>query len=198
MGRGRDRGHGDLIGHRARDVARDRPGLAQLPWPRSRGEPRGGGRDAVTSLNAGSPFPRRHDSCASQHAWGSPPVFQCSAHVSQMKQTSGSPQVPHRRSSSSAPLRRVRGVVVEGRALHANRVGGDPHHERHHDLRACHRSSALLCAVFPRRKGPVYRAGNGIRTRDIKLGKLALYQLSYSREDSAFLVYRALANVSTR
>ena len=25
-------------------------------------------------------------------------------------------------------------------------------------------------------------AGDGIRTRDIKLGKLALYQLSYSRE----------------
>jgi hypothetical protein len=25
------------------------------------------------------------------------------------------------------------------------------------------------------------KAGNGIRTRDIKLGKLALYQLSYAR-----------------
>jgi hypothetical protein len=25
------------------------------------------------------------------------------------------------------------------------------------------------------------RAGNGARTRDIKLGKLALYQLSYAR-----------------
>jgi hypothetical protein len=25
-------------------------------------------------------------------------------------------------------------------------------------------------------------AGNGVRTRDLKLGKLALYQLSYARE----------------
>jgi hypothetical protein len=29
---------------------------------------------------------------------------------------------------------------------------------------------------------PVGRAGNGTRTRDINLGKVALYQLSYSRE----------------
>ena len=28
---------------------------------------------------------------------------------------------------------------------------------------------------------PSQRAGNGIRTRDIQLGKLTLYQLSYSR-----------------
>ena len=28
----------------------------------------------------------------------------------------------------------------------------------------------------------VYGAGDGIRTRDINLGKVALYQLSYSRE----------------
>ena len=28
------------------------------------------------------------------------------------------------------------------------------------------------------------RAGDGARTRDIKLGRLALYQLSYSRDDS--------------
>jgi hypothetical protein len=28
---------------------------------------------------------------------------------------------------------------------------------------------------------PKGRAGNGIRTRDINLGKVALYQLSYSR-----------------
>jgi hypothetical protein len=27
------------------------------------------------------------------------------------------------------------------------------------------------------------KAGNGIRTRDIKLGKLALYQLSYARDN---------------
>jgi hypothetical protein len=29
---------------------------------------------------------------------------------------------------------------------------------------------------------PKGRAGNGIRTRDINLGKVALYQLSYSRK----------------
>ena len=29
-----------------------------------------------------------------------------------------------------------------------------------------------------------HRAGNGIRTRDIQLGKLMLYQLSYSRLNS--------------
>ena len=28
------------------------------------------------------------------------------------------------------------------------------------------------------------KAGNGIRTRDIKLGKLALYQLSYARKQA--------------
>jgi hypothetical protein len=28
---------------------------------------------------------------------------------------------------------------------------------------------------------PLSGAGNGVRTRDIKLGKLALYQLSYAR-----------------
>ena len=28
----------------------------------------------------------------------------------------------------------------------------------------------------------MYGAGNGTRTRDIKLGKLALYQLSYARQ----------------
>jgi hypothetical protein len=39
------------------------------------------------------------------------------------------------------------------------------------------------------------RAGNGIRTRDIKLGKLALYQLSYSRNGPR--VYRARIVVST-
>jgi hypothetical protein len=30
-------------------------------------------------------------------------------------------------------------------------------------------------------RAPKGRAGNGIRTRDINLGKVALYQLSYSR-----------------
>ena len=29
--------------------------------------------------------------------------------------------------------------------------------------------------------GQIYGAGDGIRTRDIDLGKVALYQLSYSR-----------------
>ena len=30
-------------------------------------------------------------------------------------------------------------------------------------------------------------AGDGIRTRDINLGKVALYQLSYSREGNCFV-----------
>jgi hypothetical protein len=33
-----------------------------------------------------------------------------------------------------------------------------------------------------------YRAGNGIRTHDPKLGKLVLYQLSYSRGIGAIIV----------
>ena len=35
-----------------------------------------------------------------------------------------------------------------------------------------------------------FGAGDGIRTRDINLGKVALYQLSYSREPS-FIVARS-------
>jgi hypothetical protein len=35
-----------------------------------------------------------------------------------------------------------------------------------------------------------YGAGNGARTRGIKLGKLALYQLSYARTDSNFKLKR--------
>ncbi len=34
----------------------------------------------------------------------------------------------------------------------------------------------------PARPGATDGAGNGGRTRDLKLGKLALYQLSYARE----------------
>ena len=33
----------------------------------------------------------------------------------------------------------------------------------------------------PRHASAVYRAGNGTRTRDPNLGKVVLYQLSYSR-----------------
>jgi hypothetical protein len=33
-------------------------------------------------------------------------------------------------------------------------------------------------------------AGDGIRTRDINLGKVALYQLSYSRLDGTYIFYR--------
>jgi hypothetical protein len=33
------------------------------------------------------------------------------------------------------------------------------------------------------------RAGDGARTRDIKLGRLALYQLSYSRNARRFLLF---------
>ena len=37
----------------------------------------------------------------------------------------------------------------------------------------------------------MFRAGDGIRTRDIQLGRLELYQLSYTRV--AFLVFTSLA-----
>ena len=36
-------------------------------------------------------------------------------------------------------------------------------------------------AIVRAAKVEFYGAGNGTRTRDFKLGKLALYQLSYSR-----------------
>ena len=36
-----------------------------------------------------------------------------------------------------------------------------------------------------RREAPRARAGNGTRTRDPNLGKVVLYQLSYSRNDTA-------------
>src|SRR5438477_517182 len=42
---------------------------------------------------------------------------------------------------------------------------------------------ARMVVVRRKRK----RAGNGIRTRDIQLGKLTLYQLSYSRETGSNL-----------
>jgi hypothetical protein len=44
-------------------------------------------------------------------------------------------------------------------------------------------------------------AGDRIRTGDIDLGKVALYQLSYSREGNAatiFIVARRLENCQTR
>jgi hypothetical protein len=38
-------------------------------------------------------------------------------------------------------------------------------------------------------------AGDGIRTRDIDLGKVALYQLSYSRESGILIFHGFLASV---
>ena len=40
------------------------------------------------------------------------------------------------------------------------------------------------------------KAGNGIRTRDIKLGKLALYQLSYARNVPRQLILKQPAFVN--
>jgi hypothetical protein len=40
-------------------------------------------------------------------------------------------------------------------------------------------------------------AGDGIRTRDIDLGKVALYQLSYSRLNQTFIFPRALGQCQT-
>ena len=49
----------------------------------------------------------------------------------------------------------------------------------------------VLCCIRTARSPLAHRsfirqAGDGARTRDIKLGRLALYQLSYSRERTAF------------
>ena len=44
-------------------------------------------------------------------------------------------------------------------------------------------------AWIPIEKGD-FGAGDGIRTRDINLGKVALYQLSYSRPSSTFIFPR--------
>jgi hypothetical protein len=41
-------------------------------------------------------------------------------------------------------------------------------------------------------------AGDGIRTRDIDLGKVALYQLSYSRPPEIFIVYHKQSMCQTR
>ena len=43
---------------------------------------------------------------------------------------------------------------------------------------------SFLAAIHQRKSG----AGNGIRTRDPQLGRLMLYQLSYSREDAKEVV----------
>ena len=45
---------------------------------------------------------------------------------------------------------------------------------------------------------PKGRAGNGIRTRDINLGKVALYQLSYSRIDREYMHLPSLTQARSR
>ena len=44
-----------------------------------------------------------------------------------------------------------------------------------------------MCPVRTKKDG----AGDGIRTRDINLGKVALYQLSYSREPNSIFARKA-------
>jgi hypothetical protein len=41
-----------------------------------------------------------------------------------------------------------------------------------------------------------FRAGDGARTRDIKLGRLALYQLSYSRESPFIPAFRIAVDLA--
>ena len=53
--------------------------------------------------------------------------------------------------------------------------------------------SPLLTSLYkkqgePKRARLVFRAGKGVRTLDIDLGKVALYQLSYSRESFPNLI----------
>ena len=45
--------------------------------------------------------------------------------------------------------------------------------------------AAALDPSTPRSLDPGLQAGNGTRTRDPNLGKVVLYQLSYSRDDTA-------------
>lgn len=47
------------------------------------------------------------------------------------------------------------------------------------------REEADYVPCFPRDLGETRKAGEGTRTLDIQLGKLALYQLSYAREPPA-------------
>ena len=61
-----------------------------------------GGIEAVMDWSESSGPPSLHFSCASQHASGPPSVWQCSEHVSQMRQTTGAP-----RSQRSSTARKV-------------------------------------------------------------------------------------------
>ena len=51
--------------------------------------------------------------------------------------------------------------------------------------------TALQAAALPLCHLAILRAGNGAQTRDLNLGKVALYQLSYSRFGRKLLVPRA-------
>ena len=42
-----------------------------------------------------------------------------------------------------------------------------------------------------------FGAGNGAQTRDLRLGKAALYQLSYSRINSVFIISKYIIKVNT-
>ena len=42
-----------------------------------------------------------------------------------------------------------------------------------------------------------FGAGNGARTRHLRLGKAALYQLSYSRINSVFIISKYIIKVNT-
>ena len=58
--------------------------------------------------------------------------------------------------------------------------------------------SLCLCLCYmPSGKVAPDGAGNGIRTRDLKLGRLALYQLSYSRSATADLVFGGEGRIRT-
>ena len=48
--------------------------------------------------------------------------------------------------------------------------------------RNCDRSQQLIPAVNKWSEEEGFGAGNEVRTRDLNLGKVALYQLSYSRD----------------
>src|ERR1700716_2910973 len=56
-------------------------------------------------------------------------------------------------------------------------------HSRNPSIASLHFPNTRLTGISSRRDG----AGDGIRTRDINLGKVALYQLSYSRVATASL-----------
>ncbi len=79
-----------------------------------------------------------------------------------------------RRPNTVEPIRSLRQTTAVRRANHR---GGGVRSENSQNAELSERASTHDPRTWTGSRG----AGNGTRTRDIKLGKLALYQLSYAR-----------------